>query len=296
MRPDHPILLTRLDTPCATPPDALTGPASARIRNHLFGGWDNHARDRGAIHQAADKLPLESAVHHWHMALLKADSPSVVAHLRADISRSESVLASREILGTFNWREPVVLLFGSVLHHIDHTLACRLSMFIDQYEKVAVPGGALIVAHATADFVSRPARKAAEVMTYVRCPVHPQAKEQVALLFDDWHLVSPGLTEPQALAPEHAVHPQAASYTETARREGCMPELCRSAVGAFRVVSVRQLAALSVDLIMSGDGHPGIAVTDVGRHVCAPEYAVPEPFIAAPAITWPCVLSPCSCC
>ncbi|BCL28576.1 SAM-dependent methyltransferase [Streptomyces aurantiacus] len=160
----------------------------------------------------------DALVHAFTSALLRVGAPAAVAHLHADIREPESVLASREILKTINWREPVILLFGSVLHHIDDTPARPLSMLVDQYKKVAAPGSALVITHATADFAGKSARKAAKAMTAAGCPVYPRTKEQIAPLFNDWHLVSPGLAEPQVMPLEHPVLPQTASYAGMARK------------------------------------------------------------------------------
>ncbi|WP_307130294.1 SAM-dependent methyltransferase [Streptomyces aurantiacus] len=161
----------------------------------------------------------DALVHSYTSALMRAGAPAAVAHLRADISEPESVLASREILQTINWREPVILLFGSVLHHIDDTPARPLSAIVDQYKMVAAPGSALVVTHATADFAGKPARKTAKAMTAAGCPVYLRTKEQIAPLFNDWHLVPPGLAEPQGVALDHPVHSQTASYAGMARKE-----------------------------------------------------------------------------
>lgn len=163
-----------------------------------------------------DNDPL---VHAHTSALLKASAPAVVAHLHADIGEPESVLASREILETINWREPVILLFGSVLHHLDDTPARPLAVLVDQYKQVAAPDSALVVTHATADFADKPVRKAAQAMTAAGCPVYPRTKEEIIPFFDDWLLADPGLAEPQAVALEHPVHPRAASYAGMARKE-----------------------------------------------------------------------------
>lgn len=54
-----------------------------------------------------------------------------------------------------------------------------------------------------------------------------------------------------------------------------MTEL-RTASGAFRAVPLRRRGIPPIGLIMSGNGHPGVAVTDAGRHVCAPEILMPN--------------------
>ncbi|WP_411150127.1 SAM-dependent methyltransferase [Streptomyces sp. A30] len=164
-------------------------------------------------------IDTDAVVHAHSSALLKASAPAAVAHLRADIGEPESVLASREILETINWREPVILLFGSVLHHLDDTPARPLAVIVDQYKKVAAPGSALVITHATADFADKPALRAAKAMTAAGCPVYPRTREQITPLFDEWPLAHPGLAEPQAMALEYPVHPRAASYAGMARKE-----------------------------------------------------------------------------
>lgn len=157
-------------------------------------------------------------VHAHTSALLKASAPASVAHVRADIRDPEAVLASPEV-ATINWREPVILLFGGVLQHIDDTPDRPLPVLVNPYKEAAALGSALVITHATADFDSEPALNAAQAMTAAGCPSYPRTKEQITSLFDAWQLVPPGLAEPQAMALQHPVPQQAASYAGMARKE-----------------------------------------------------------------------------
>lgn len=49
-----------------------------------------------------------------------------------------------------------------------------------------------------------------------------------------------------------------------------MTELCEPTPGAFRAEAWRHWVVHSIDLTTSGNGHPGVAVTDARRHVCTP--------------------------
>ncbi|WP_257234142.1 SAM-dependent methyltransferase [Streptomyces sp. JV178] len=158
-------------------------------------------------------------VHTHAEGIMTTRAPAVVERLCADVRAPESILASREILETINWREPVILLLGSVLHHIEDTTAQPLTALVDQYKHVAATGSALVITHATADVSGKPVRRFAKTMTAAGCPVHLRTKEQIAQLFDGWQLTAPGLTAPQTLALEYPVPSQAVSYAGTARKE-----------------------------------------------------------------------------
>ncbi len=55
-----------------------------------------------------------------------------------------------------------------------------------------------------------------------------------------------------------------------------MAELSDQQTGVIKPVT-SQLPALSrLDSVASGNGHPGVAVTDAGRHVCTPEIRMPN--------------------
>ncbi|MHC3474889.1 SAM-dependent methyltransferase [Streptomyces sp. 7R007] len=161
----------------------------------------------------------DALVHAHTSALLKAAAPAAVAHLWSDVRRPESVLASQQIRETIDWREPVILLFGRVLHHIDDSPACPLTVLVDQYKRLAAPGSALVITHATADFADTAVRKAARAMAAAGCPVHPRTREQITALFGGWRLVPPGLATPQATVPQYPIALQAASYAGMARKE-----------------------------------------------------------------------------
>ncbi|MFD3580984.1 SAM-dependent methyltransferase [Streptomyces sp. NPDC058683] len=173
------------------------------------------------IHPDARAVCIDNdvLVHTHADKMVTVKAPSVVESLCADMRDPESILASREVLETINWREPVILLLGSVLHHIQDTTAQPLTVLVDQYKHVAATGSALIITHATADLSGKPVRRFAKTMTDASCPVHLRTKEQIARLFAGWRLTSPGLTAPQTLALDYPVPPQAASYAGTARKD-----------------------------------------------------------------------------
>ncbi|MGW2720455.1 SAM-dependent methyltransferase [Streptomyces sp. NPDC001492] len=173
------------------------------------------------IHPDARAVCIDNdvLVHTYADEMMTAKAPAVVASLCADVRHPESILASREILETINWREPVILLLGSVLHHIEDTAPQPLTVLVDQYKHVAATGSALVITHATADLSGKPVRRFAKTMTAAGCPVHLRTKEQIARLFDGWQLTAPGLAAPQTLALEYPLPQQAASYAGTARKD-----------------------------------------------------------------------------
>ncbi|MGW3955372.1 SAM-dependent methyltransferase [Streptomyces sp. NPDC004752] len=105
------------------------------------------------IHPDARAVCIDNdvLVHTHADEIMTAKAPARLESLCADVRDPESILASREVLETINWREPVILLLGSVLHHIEDTAAQPLTVLVDQYKHVAATGSALVVTHATTD-------------------------------------------------------------------------------------------------------------------------------------------------
>lgn len=164
-------------------------------------------------------IDRDRTVHAHGRALLQAPAPAVLEHLEADVCDAQTVLASPEVLKTINWHEPVILLFGSVLHHIRDTPAHPVAVLINQYKEIAAPGSALVITHATADFAGKPIRKAAKFMAKAGCPLYLRSRDEVIPLFDGWALSAPGLAAPQEMTLEHPVGEEAASYVGMAWKE-----------------------------------------------------------------------------
>ncbi|GAQ51723.1 hypothetical protein a10_01503 [Streptomyces acidiscabies] len=56
-----------------------------------------------------------------------------------------------------------------------------------------------------------------------------------------------------------------------------MVELCDQQKGVIKPVTSQLSLASQLESVASGNGHPGVAVTDAGRHVCTPEIRMPSP-------------------
>lgn len=56
-----------------------------------------------------------------------------------------------------------------------------------------------------------------------------------------------------------------------------MAGLCDQRTGAIKPVTSQLPIVSRLDSVASGNGHPGVAVTDAGRHVCTPEICMPNP-------------------
>jgi hypothetical protein len=56
-----------------------------------------------------------------------------------------------------------------------------------------------------------------------------------------------------------------------------MAELSDQQTGVIKPVTSQLPAVSPLDSVASGNGHPGVAVTDAGRHVCTPEIRMPNP-------------------
>lgn len=55
-----------------------------------------------------------------------------------------------------------------------------------------------------------------------------------------------------------------------------MAELCSQQTGVIKPVTSQLPMAARLESVASGNGHPGVAVTDAGRHVCTPEIPMPN--------------------
>lgn len=55
-----------------------------------------------------------------------------------------------------------------------------------------------------------------------------------------------------------------------------MAELCDQQTGGIKPVTSQLPMVSRLESVTSGNGHPGVAVTDAGRHVCTPEIRMPH--------------------
>ncbi len=55
-----------------------------------------------------------------------------------------------------------------------------------------------------------------------------------------------------------------------------MAELCDQQIGVIKPVTSQLPMVFRLESVASGNGHPGVAVTDAGRHVCTPEIRMPN--------------------
>ncbi|MGW0711242.1 hypothetical protein ACWD4G_35685 [Streptomyces sp. NPDC002643] len=55
-----------------------------------------------------------------------------------------------------------------------------------------------------------------------------------------------------------------------------MSELCDQQIGVIKPVTSQLAMVSQLESVASGNGHPGVAVTDAGRHVCTPEIRMPN--------------------
>ncbi|MFJ9034627.1 SAM-dependent methyltransferase [Streptomyces sp. NPDC102274] len=127
-------------------------------------------------------------------AVMSSRTSVVTGHLRGDITRPRSVLASPQLAETIDLSEPVILVWRSVLHHLtDEEMARSLR----EFSQAVCPGSALVATHFTADFRPGPMRSAAEILTGagVRTSVR-SGGEITAALVRYWELVPPGLATP----------------------------------------------------------------------------------------------------
>ncbi|WP_433469359.1 SAM-dependent methyltransferase [Spirillospora sp. CA-128828] len=124
-----------------------------------------------------------------HARALLIDGGNIAA-LLADLRDPDTVLRSPEVRRLIDPAEPVALVFSSVLHFLPGA-----GELVAALAATAVPGSAMVVSHATADFAPRAVAEAARLYREgSSVPIHPRGGAEIARLLGPFRPLPPGLT------------------------------------------------------------------------------------------------------
>ncbi|WP_165495495.1 SAM-dependent methyltransferase [Actinomadura roseirufa] len=173
--------------------------------------------DLGCGLPAAVNLHQIAARHAAARVVYVDDDPLVIAHarallirdgdiaaLKADIRDPERVLASPEMRRLIDPREPVALVFCSVLHFLDDP-----SGPVTALTEAAPPGSAVVVSHATADFTPAVTEAALHYGEAIGVPLLPRPAAEVGRLLGGFTPLGPGVVPVERWRPD--APPRAAS-------------------------------------------------------------------------------------
>ncbi|MYZ37909.1 MULTISPECIES: SAM-dependent methyltransferase [unclassified Streptomyces] len=167
-----------------------------------------HRPDPRVLHVDSD--PVVAA--HMAAALTTSRTPVVTGYLHADIAYPPSVLDSPVLAGTIDLAQPVVLVFGAVLHHLTGE---QTDTVVKEFSNAVSPGSSLVLTHWTEDFAPAPMRKTAEILTHAGVATRPRTGAEITTALErQWDLVPPGV----AATGVEAGHRPDTSYAAVARK------------------------------------------------------------------------------
>jgi hypothetical protein len=136
-------------------------------------------------------------------ARLVTPHPHTVAFAEADLRRPAEILAHDAVRSVLDLHRPTVLVLGAVLHFLDDR--DDPAGIVRDLVAGLPAGGALIISHATGDFETAAATKAARAYNELcRAPITPRSHAQITALLGRVNLIGPGLVQSSAWGPEKA--------------------------------------------------------------------------------------------
>jgi SAM-dependent methyltransferase len=137
-------------------------------------------------------------------ALLAAQGD--VAAVHADLRDPAKLLAGVDACGLIDRDQPVAVLLTSVLHFL--TRADRAYEAVAELRAALVPGSALVITHATADFDPEAAAEAARIYRAgCSSPLVPRGRTGILPFFGDFTPADPGLAPLSAWRPKVGTWP-----------------------------------------------------------------------------------------
>jgi hypothetical protein len=136
---------------------------------------------------------------HVHANALLTGSGSTRIVL-ADLRDPERILGHPKTRELIDFRQPVALLLMAILHFIseqEHPAGITATL-----RGALPPGSYLGLSHATSDFRTETAEKAAAVYKRATSPATLRTRDQIAAFFGDWDLVQPGLVQVPLWRPD----------------------------------------------------------------------------------------------
>lgn len=134
--------------------------------------------------------------------LLAGNAQAAAVH--ADLRRPQDVLAAPETRRLLDFAEPVMVVFGAVLHFVLDS--DDIDTVLGAYKAVLAPGSLLVVSHLTADDHPAAVAVVAEVGEQAGSPMRMRSKAEIVDLFTGCTLVGRGVDYVSAWCAEVA-HP-----------------------------------------------------------------------------------------
>jgi len=152
----------------------------------------------GAVHEVADQVAPgvkvayvdnDPIVHVHAQALLSKHGTTCI--VLADVRQPTAILAHPQVAELIDFSEPVAVLLAAVLHFV--TDAERPGQIVATLRDALVPGSYLALSHATGDFRTESATRAAAVYDTATSPMNLRGRGQITELFDGFEILDPGI-------------------------------------------------------------------------------------------------------
>ncbi|MFE2728185.1 SAM-dependent methyltransferase [Kitasatospora sp. NPDC059327] len=127
-------------------------------------------------------------------ALPHPPAPAMIRHVRADLTAPKDLLAAVRADGDLDWRRPVTVILGDVLHELTDP---QTRLLLGSLSRVLPIGSVLVLSHRTADGTD-PRLTARVAAHYARSglPWYPRGRQTVNSLLDGWGRRAPEIAAP----------------------------------------------------------------------------------------------------
>jgi hypothetical protein len=183
--------------------------AAAGVRQFLDLG--SGIPTEGNVHEVARTVRPDARVVYvdreptavLHAQEILGGDPHTLA-LQGDLQHPAAILDDPRVRAMLDRSEPVCLLMIAVLHFIPDSPALTAAMA--RYHAAVPAGSYLVISHGTTSARPGELDRVAELYNRTGTPLVMRDRQQVAELFDGWHLIEPGvvygpLWRPDADAP-----------------------------------------------------------------------------------------------
>jgi hypothetical protein len=198
---------------------------------------------QGNVHEVARQLRPDARVvyvdndplvHVHANALLACDNTVSVL---ADLREPDAILAHPQVRQALDFTQQVALLLVAVVHFVrDEEDPAGI---ITRFRDAMAPGSYLVISHATGDFDTVAASRAARAYDQAAAPMVLRSHAEVQRLFDGFSLVDPGLVQVAQWRPARdrgAGHQEVWAYGGVGRNAPPAPQ---PAVQAARAIHGR---------------------------------------------------------
>ncbi|MFI9331467.1 SAM-dependent methyltransferase [Kitasatospora sp. NPDC052868] len=134
-------------------------------------------------------------------ALLTGTPEGRTAYVEADATDPAALLASPRLRDTLDLDRPVGLSLNALLHFVpDARGAYEL---VDHLKSALVPGSALVMSHATADFAPGRIARLVSIYEAAGTALRVRSRHDFTRFFTGWDVIAPGLVPTPRWRPDH---------------------------------------------------------------------------------------------